>query len=70
MALLVDVGQGIDARAGRRGVRVRPAPATSSSWTRATSSPREFVLPMLQAGALYEGRYPLVSALSRPLIAR
>ena len=31
---------------------------------------REFVLPVLQAGALYEGRYPLVSALSRPLIAR
>ena len=31
---------------------------------------REFVLPILQAGALYEGRYPLVSALSRPLIAR
>ena len=30
----------------------------------------EFVLPILQAGALYEGRYPLVSALSRPLIAR
>ena len=28
------------------------------------------MLPILQAGALYEGRYPLVSALSRPLIAR
>ena len=28
-----------------------------------------FVLPTLQAGALYEGQYPLVSALSRPLIA-
>ena len=30
----------------------------------------DYVLPVLQAGALYEGRYPLVSALSRPLIAR
>src|SRR5262249_38820373 len=30
----------------------------------------QYVLPVLQAGALYEGRYPLVSALSRPLIAR
>ena len=28
------------------------------------------MLPVLQAGALYEGRYPLVSALSRPLIAQ
>jgi argininosuccinate synthase len=30
---------------------------------------KEFVLPALQANALYQGRYPLVSALSRPLIA-
>ena len=30
----------------------------------------DFVLPTLQANALYEGRYPLVSALSRPLIVR
>ncbi|MEW9032178.1 MAG: argininosuccinate synthase [Planifilum fimeticola] len=31
---------------------------------------REYLLPALQANALYEGKYPLVSALSRPLIAR
>jgi argininosuccinate synthase len=30
---------------------------------------RRFVLPALQMNALYQGRYPLVSALSRPLIA-
>jgi len=30
----------------------------------------DFVLPSLQANAMYEGRYPLVSALSRPLIVR
>ncbi len=30
----------------------------------------EFVLPALQANALYEGKYPLVSALSRPVIVR
>ena len=30
----------------------------------------EFVLPALQANSLYEGVYPLVSALSRPLIAQ
>ncbi|HYF45727.1 MAG TPA: argininosuccinate synthase, partial [Acidimicrobiales bacterium] len=31
---------------------------------------REYVLPALRANALYEGRYPLVSALSRPVIVR
>jgi len=30
----------------------------------------EFVLPALKANALYEGVYPLISALSRPLIAK
>lgn len=30
----------------------------------------DFVLPALKANALYEGKYPLVSALSRPLIAK
>ena len=29
---------------------------------------RDFLVPALKANALYEGRYPLVSALSRPLI--
>ncbi len=31
---------------------------------------RDFVLPALQAGAMYEGRYPLSTALGRPLIAK
>ncbi|HBE24809.1 MAG TPA: argininosuccinate synthase, partial [Ktedonobacter sp.] len=31
---------------------------------------RYFVGPALQAGAIYEGRYPLATALARPLIAR
>ena len=31
---------------------------------------RDFVLPALAANALYQDRYPLVSSLSRPLIAR
>lgn len=30
----------------------------------------EFVLPALQANAMYEGKYPVVSALSRPLISK
>jgi argininosuccinate synthase len=31
---------------------------------------RDFVAPALKANALYEGRYPLVSALSRPVIVK
>jgi len=31
---------------------------------------REYILPALQAGALYEGRYPMATALGRPLIAK
>ena len=31
---------------------------------------KEFILPALQAGAIYEDRYPLATALGRPLIAR
>ncbi|HEY2432701.1 MAG TPA: argininosuccinate synthase [Vicinamibacterales bacterium] len=30
----------------------------------------DYILPALQAGALYEDRYPLATALSRPLLAR
>jgi argininosuccinate synthase len=31
---------------------------------------RDFVLPALKANAIYEGRYPLFTALARPLIAK
>jgi len=31
---------------------------------------KEYCLPLMRAGALYEGKYPLISALSRPLIAK
>ena len=31
---------------------------------------KHFVFPALQAGALYEGKYPLATALARPLIAK
>ncbi len=68
IALLVDVGQGID----REQVTVRATRAGASEVVVADARQRfarEFVLPILRAGALYEGRYPLVSALSRPLIA-
>jgi argininosuccinate synthase len=67
IALLIDVGQGIDAEA----VTAR-ALAAGASDVEVIDAREEFaadyVLAVLQAGALYEGRYPLVSALSRPLI--
>jgi argininosuccinate synthase len=31
---------------------------------------RDFILPALQAGALYEDRYPMATALGRPLLAK
>src|SRR5437868_465307 len=31
---------------------------------------KDYILPALKANALYEGVYPLISALSRPLIAK
>jgi len=31
---------------------------------------RDYILPALQAGAMYEGRYPMATALGRPLIAK
>jgi argininosuccinate synthase len=31
---------------------------------------RDYIMPALQAGALYEGEYPLATALGRPLIAK
>ncbi|HYW28789.1 MAG TPA: argininosuccinate synthase [Gaiellales bacterium] len=69
VALLVDVGQGIDADAVAE--RALKAGAADVEIVDARDEfAQEFVLPVLQAGALYEGRYPLVSALSRPLIAR
>jgi argininosuccinate synthase len=69
IALLVDVGQGIDAET----VTARALAAGAADVVIADARDEfasEYVLPILQAGALYEGRYPLVSALSRPLIAK
>ena len=31
---------------------------------------RDYIVPALQAGALYEDRYPLATALARPLVAK
>ena len=70
------------ARRGRRGAgargpgdrssRRRCAPARSNaSWrTCARSSPNDYLTCAIAANALYENKYPLLSALSRPLISK
>jgi argininosuccinate synthase len=69
VALTVDVGQGRELD----GVKVR-ADAAGVSDLVVLDAREEFVTDFcwraLKANALYEGRYPLVSALSRPLIAK
>jgi argininosuccinate synthase len=69
IALTVDVGQGSELD----GLKVR-AEAAGVADLVVVDAREEFVTdfcwPALRANALYEGRYPLVSALSRPLIAQ
>jgi argininosuccinate synthase len=69
VALTIDVGQGRELD----GLKVR-AEAAGVVDLIVVDAREEFVTefcwPALKANALYEGRYPLVSALSRPLIAR
>ena len=69
VALAVDVGQGVAADALRERGHACGAVETIVVDAREQFA-RDFVLPALRANALYQGRYPLVSALSRPLIVR
>jgi argininosuccinate synthase len=69
VALLADVGQGEDLA----GAAARALAAGAEDTVVVDARERfaaEFVAPAVAANALYEGRYPLVSALSRPLIAQ
>jgi argininosuccinate synthase len=69
IAVLVDVGRMKDVEGLRQ--RAITAGAIESIVVDAKEEfLREFAYPALQANALYEGRYPLHSALSRPLIAK
>jgi argininosuccinate synthase len=69
IALAVDVGQ-----PGDLGAVVERARALGAVEARLVDAKErfvaDFVLPALAMNALYQGRYPLVSALSRPLIAQ
>ena len=72
IALAVDVGQdggSIDERTIR--TRAEAAGAVECIVDDARDEfARDFLVPALKANALYEGRYPLVSALSRPVIVK
>jgi argininosuccinate synthase len=69
IAVAVDVGQSVDFEELRE--RATAAGAVEVVVVDAREELlRDFAMPALAANALYEGRYPLVSALSRPVIVR
>src|SRR5680860_15002 len=69
VALAADVGQGGDFDAIRE--RATAAGAIEAIVVDARAEyAAEYIAPAIKANALYEGKYPLVSALSRPVIAR
>jgi argininosuccinate synthase len=71
IALAVDVGQGVDDDWDTIRARALAAGAVEAIVVDARAEYAEdFVIPALRANALYEGKYPLVSALSRPVIVR
>jgi argininosuccinate synthase len=67
VALAVDVGQGGDFETIRKRALAAGAVEAEVVDARARFA-ADFVVPAIRANALYEGRYPLVSALSRPII--
>ena len=69
VALAVDVGQGGDFEEIRQRALAAGAVEAVVADCREEFG-RDYVGPALKANALYEGKYPLVSALSRPVIAR
>jgi len=70
IALAVDVGQVSDDWDVVRD-RARAAGAVDAIVVEARKEfAEDFVAPALKANAMYEGRYPLVSALSRPVIVK
>jgi argininosuccinate synthase len=69
IALAADVGQGGDFDEVRE--RALAAGAVDAMVVDCREEfARDFVAPAIKANGLYEGRYPLVSSLSRPIIAR
>src|SRR6185503_2151442 len=71
IALAVDVGQSTDDDWDTIRARAMAAGAVDALVVDAREEfASEYCLPALRANALYEGKYPLVSALSRPVIVK
>jgi argininosuccinate synthase len=69
IALCLDLGEGKDVEAVRQ--KALDLGAIKSYMVNAKELfANEYLVPALKANALYEGKYPLSSALSRPLIAK
>jgi argininosuccinate synthase len=69
VALTVDVG--LDRDKAELDQRARGAGAVDYRWIDAREDfIRYFAFPALAAGAMYQGKYPLATALARPLIAK
>ncbi|MDQ1468095.1 MAG: argininosuccinate synthase [Actinomycetota bacterium] len=69
IACAVDVGQLADGEEDTIRERAAAAGAVETEIIDAREQfARDFLVPALRANALYEGKYPLVSALSRPVI--
>jgi len=69
IALTADLGQPGDMEAIREKALKSGAIAAEVVDARETFA-EEFIIPALKANALYQGRYPLATALARPLIAK
>jgi len=69
VTLTVDVGGGVDAAGVQRRALAGGARRAIVVDARSTFV-TDYIWPALQAGSLYQGQYPLATALARPLIAR
>lgn len=69
IACCLDIGEGKDTEMIREKA-LRVGARESYAIDAREEFARDYVLPALQANALYENAYPLVSALSRPLISK
>jgi len=70
VALAVDVGQSAEDWEVVRSRALAAGAVEAEVVDARVEFAEEFVAPALKANALYEGRYPLVSALSRPVIVK
>src|SRR5690625_3952309 len=68
IAMAVDVGQGAEGLVVIRQSALDCGAVDAYIADARDEFASEYRMPALQAGAMYQGRYPLVSALSRPVI--